>query len=216
VDSRGVGWTIAALVLVAVGLGGVRGVLGGAGVGDRSAVVMSVLLCLGIWFATRLLGGPKLACLVTLAAVVLLDVAALPQRSPPPYDDLEAFYRTDQMLSTRVSAPSSAESSTALTVLAQPTFAGTQPRFGLAGVVNGAQLSWNCTFGHGLQTLALPLPDGLVPPGGSADVQLHLSGSPSRENDYLVVYASSPRGGFVVSLVPVSGLDPGVTPCTLA
>jgi hypothetical protein len=209
------GWTIGALAVVVAGLG-LRGVLGGASVGDRSAMAMSVLLCIGVWVATRLLGGPRVAFFVTIAAVALLDLAALPQRSPPPYDDLEAFYRTDQVLSTRVSVPAGVEGGAALTVLAQPTFAGTQPHFGLAGMVNGAELSWNCTFDHGLQTLALPLPGGLVRPGESADVQLHLSGSPSRETDYLVVYASSQRGGFVVSLVPTSGLGAGVTTCVLA
>jgi hypothetical protein len=163
-----------------------------------------------------LLGGPKVAFLVTLGVVALLDLAVLPQRATPVYDDLEAFYRTDQALSTRVAAPAGVESGAVLTVVAQPTFPGAQPRFGLAGEVNGTSLTWNCTFGRGIQTLALPLPAGLVQPGEAADVHLRLSGSPSRENDYLVVYASSQRGGFLVALASASGLDPNVTRCAMA
>src|SRR5262249_53488304 len=75
----GWGWTIAAGVVVLVGFG-LRLVLGGGGVGDRSALVMMVLLGGAAWLAARLLGGPR-AALIALAAVVLLvDVAALPPR----------------------------------------------------------------------------------------------------------------------------------------
>jgi hypothetical protein len=214
-DSQGVGWTLAGVAVVVVGLA-VRALLGGAGVGDRSAMVMSVLLGVGVWAAARLLGGPRAAFLATLGVVALLDLAALPQRSPPAFDDLQAFYRTDQLLSAHVSAPDGVQSGAALTLVAQPTFPGAQPHFGLAGEVNGAQLSWSCAFGPGIQTLALPLPTGLVRAGESADVQLHLTGAPSRESDYLVVYASSQRGGFLLSLIPTSGLDASMTRCSLA
>jgi hypothetical protein len=212
--SRGVSWTIGALAVVLVGLG-LRTLLGGGGVGERAAMAMSVLLCIGLWVGARLLGGPRAAFLATLALVALLCLAALPQRNPPAYDDLQAFYRPDQVLSSRVPAPAGIDGGTALTVVAQPTFAGSQPLFGLAGEVNGIPLNWSCAFGHGIHTLALPLPAGLVRPGEMADVQLHLSGSPSRESDYLVVYASSQRGGFLVSLAPTSSLAADVTRCTL-
>ncbi len=192
-------------------------VLGGVGVGDRSAMVMLVLLSVGAWAAARVLGGPRLACLVTLLVVALLDLAALPQRAPPAYDDLEAFYRTDQVLSMPVSVPSGLDpNAAALTVLVQPTFAGAQPRFGLAGTLNGTPVSWSCAFQRGIQTIALPVPPGALGTDRTADVQLHLSGSPSRESEYLLVYASSLRGGFVVELAPTSGLDAGATHCTLA
>jgi hypothetical protein len=214
-ERRGVGWTVGALAVLLVGLG-LRAVLGGAGAGDRSAIVMSVVLSIGIWTAARLLSGPRVAFMVTLVVVALLDLAALPQRNPPTYDDLQALYRTDQELSTRVSASTDVETGVVLTVLAQPTFAGAQPQFGLAAVVNGMPLTWSCAFGRGIQTLALPLPAGTVRQGETADVQLHLSGSPTRESEYLVVYASSQRGGLLVSLAPTSGLDAGVTRCTLA
>jgi hypothetical protein len=214
-DSHGVGWTLGAFAVLGVGLA-VRVLLGGTGVGDRSAMVMSVLLSIGAWAAARLLGGPRAALLVTLGVAALLDLAALPQRNPPAYDDLQALYRTDQLLSTHVAAPDGVQSGAVLTLLAQPTFSGVQPQFGLAGDVNGTQLSWSCAFAHGVQTLALPLPTGLARPRESADVQLHLTGAPSRESDYLVVYASSQRGGFVLSLIPTSGLQDSMTRCMLA
>ncbi|MBV9325650.1 MAG: hypothetical protein JO352_17910 [Chloroflexi bacterium] len=214
-ESRGIGWTVGALAVLIGGLG-VRLVVGGAGVGDRSAMVMALALSLGAWAAARLLGGPRVAFGVMLAVVALLDLAALPQKNPPAYDDLQAFYRTDQLLSSQVTAPAGTDSGATLTVLAQPMFTDAQPQFGLAGTVNGRPMGWSCAFGHGIQTLALPLPAGIVRPAETADVQLHLSGSPSRESDYLVVYASSQRGGFLVSLVPTSALDSSVTRCALA
>ena len=36
-----------------------------------------------------------------------------------------------------------------------------------------------------------------------------------RDGDYLLVYASSARGGFLVSLVNASDVGPGATSCTL-
>jgi len=210
-----VGWTIGALAVLFAGVG-LRVLFGGGGVGDRSAVVMSVLLCVGVWVAARLLGGPRAAFLATLALVALLDLAALPQRNTPEYDDLQAFYRTDQVLSSRVPVPVGSDGEAVLTVLAQPTFTGSEPRFGIAGSINGTPLSWSCAFARGIQTLALPLPAGVVRPGETADVQLHLSGSTSRESDYLVVYASSQRPGFLVSFVPASSLAADGSRCTVA
>ncbi len=72
---------------------------GRGGVGDRSAVVMAALLSAGGWVAALLLSTPRTAFLVTLGLVALLDLAALPPRNEPEYDDREAFYRTDQVLS---------------------------------------------------------------------------------------------------------------------
>jgi hypothetical protein len=199
-----------------VGLG-LRVVIGGAAVGDRSAMVMTVLLGVGAWAAARLLGGPRVAFIVTLVLVVLLDLAALPQRTPPPFDDLQAFYRTDQVLALPVSVPPGLDpSAAALTVLVQPTFAGSQPQFGLTGTLNGTPTSWTCAFQHGIQTIALPVPPGALASGTTADAQLHLTGSPSRESEYLVVFASSQRGGFVAALAPLASLDASVTRCTLA
>jgi hypothetical protein len=196
---------VAAAIVVVLGVG-IRLAIGGAGVGERSAVVMSLLLTLAAWLAARLLGGVRVALIVACVATALLDIAALPRHDPPPYDDLQAFYSTDQVFSARLVVPGGGASD--VQVLAQPVFSGNQPRFGLAGDVNGAAYQWRCTFAHGIQRIALPI---TAVRGGSADVRLHLTGTPARDGDYLIVYASSRLGGFVVSIgMP----DPGATRCT--
>jgi len=205
-------WTVGALGVLLLGLV-VRLVLGGGGVGDRSAMVMLVLLAVAGWLAARLLAGPRAALFTLLGLVALLDLAALPPRNAPQYDDLQAFYRTDQVLSAQPAVPSA--ENPAVTLLAQPVFSGAQAQFGIAGEVNGSALGWTCAFRHGIQTIALPLGTAAIA-SGTADVRLHLSGSPSRESDYLVVYASSKLGGFVIGLQPLASLDPSVTRCTLA
>jgi hypothetical protein len=204
-------------VVLVVGVG-LRLVLGGSGVGGRSAIVMSVLLAVAGWLAAWLLGGPRVALLVTVLVVALLDLAALPVRNAAQYDDLEAFYRTDQVLSAQLAVPGRAdEGGLAVTLLAQPFYAAAKPRFGLAGEVNGSPLQWTCTFPRGVQRLALPLPEGLTSGVGStADVRLHLAGAPDHTSDYLVVYASSRQGGFMIALEPIGSLDASVTRCALA
>jgi hypothetical protein len=204
-----------------LGLGlGLRLVLGGGGVGDRSAVVMSVLLAVAAWFATWLLAGPRAALVVTVVLVALLDLAALPVRNSAGYDDLEALYRTDQMLSAQLAVPAGTrpdQGGLAITLLAQPFFAAAEPRFGLGGEVNGTPLQWTCAFPRGIQRIALPLPAGLASDTqGTADVRLHLTGAPDHTSEYLVVYASSREGGLVISLQPIGALDPSVTSCALA
>jgi hypothetical protein len=213
---RDLGWTLGAVAVLLLGLP-LRALVGGVGVGDRSAMVMTALLGVGAWIAARMLAGPRVAFGVTLVVVALFALAALPQRAPPAYDDLEAFYRTDQRLTTSVAVPPGLDpDAAALTVLAQPTFAGPEARFGLAGTVNNVAVNWSCVFQKGIQTIALPLPGGAVGSGQSVDVQLHLTGSPTRESEYLIAYASSQRGGFVVGLAPSAGLDAAVTRCALA
>jgi hypothetical protein len=208
----GWGWTVAAGLVILVGFG-LRMVVGGGGVGDRSALVMTMLLGGAAWLAARHFGGPR-AALVALAAVVLLvDIAALPPRNQAAYDDLEAFYGTDQTLSATLAVPG--DLSVAITLLVEPVYGGTQPRFGLAGDVNGTPLQWTCAFQHGVQRLALGVPSGLLQGGQTADVRLHLSGSPARDGDYLVVYTSSRLGGFVISLDPVgSPSNANLTHCS--
>ena len=166
--------------------------------------------------AARVLGGTRAALVATVACVVLFDIAALPVRSALEYDDLQAFYRTDQVLMARPAVAVGGDAgSMRLTLLAQPVFGGAQPTYGVAAEINGATLSWNCTFARGLQRLELPLPGDLLQ-NGIADVQLHLTGTPSREADYLLVYSSSRRGGFVVDLLPSANVDPNATVCSLA
>jgi hypothetical protein len=213
---RELGWTLGAVGVLIVGLA-VRVVLGGAGIGDRSAIVITTLLSVGCWVGARLLAGPRVGVLILAAVVVLLDIAALPPRNAPIYDDVQAFYRPDQELRAQlpVAAGVDRTADVAVTLLVQPVFDSGQPRFGLAGEVNGAPLEWTCAFGRGIQRIGLALPVGALVGATSADVRLHLTGEPSRDGDYLLVYASSRLGGFVISLDPAATVDPSVTRCVL-
>jgi hypothetical protein len=210
-------WTAATAAVLVLGAG-VRLALdaGGGGVGAHAAAVMTALLGLGVWTAAIVFGTPRRAFAVTLGLVILLDLAALPPRNVPEYDDREAFYRTDQVLTARVPiAPSLlTETLPVLALLVEPMFAGSQPLFGLAGDVGDTPLTWDCPFRHGMQRLALPVPRALLAGSASIDLRLRLSGSPSRESDYLLVYASSARGGFLLSLVGADIVQ-GATTCTL-
>jgi hypothetical protein len=208
-------WTLAAVAVLVLGLVG-RLALGGGGVGDRSALVMTVLLGGAAWLVGRLFGGPRAALLALLGVVLLLDLAALPNRGAREYDDLEAFYRTDQVLPLQLAAPGGM-ADPAITLLVKPVFAGAAPRFGLAGDVNGTPLQWTCAFQPGaVQRVALPLPVEIVRGQSTLRGQLHLSGSPAHDGDYLVVYASSRMGGFVVGLEPTGALEPSVSRCSTA
>jgi hypothetical protein len=201
------------VLLVGVGL---RLALHGGAVGDRSAAVMLLLLGLSAWSAAVVLAAPRTAFLVTFGLVALLEVASLPARGVPEYDDRQAFFRTDQVLATHVSiAPTSDPAPRILMLLVEPVYSGAQPRFGLAGNVGGATLTWDCAFRYGLQRLALPVPAAALVNSASLDVQLHLTDTPSRESDYLLAYASSARGGFLASLVNITDLGPDATTCTL-
>jgi hypothetical protein len=209
-------WSVATAALVVGGLS-MRLLLGGGGQGDHAAIVMASLLSVGVWVAALLLSTPRVAFLATLAAVAVLDVAALPARNSPEYDDREAFFRPDQVITASVPNPATT-AQPVLVLLVEPVFpeSAAQPRFGLAGdVASATALAWDCTFRRGLQHLALPLPAAAVASAGPIDVRLHLTGSPSRESDYMLVYASAPRGGFLVSLVAAADAGPGATLCAL-
>lgn len=211
---RGVRWSwnaaAGAVLLVGVGL---RLGLAAGGVGDRSAAVMMALLGLSAWAAASVLFTARAAFLVTFCLVGLLDLAALPPRNAPEYDDRQAFYRTDQVLAARV--PVAPASSPVLMLLVEPTFGGPQPMFGFAGQIGDTTLAWACAFQHGLHRLALPVPPVALTNAGSVDVRLHLTGSPARETDYLLVYASSARGGLLMSLVSAADVPQAATTCAL-
>jgi hypothetical protein len=212
---RGLGWVGGAALALAVGLA-VRLVLGASGPGDRAATVMMVLLALGGWIVALLVNSPRGAFFALLGLVALLDLGALPARNPPAYDEREAFYRTDQVLSARVPVASGlGQGEPVVTVLVEPVFAGQSARFSLAGEIGDATLAWNCAFRRDLQRLALPVPAALLTAPGPLDVRLHLIGSPNRETDYLLVYASARRGGPLVSLTRASDAGPDATLCTI-
>jgi hypothetical protein len=200
-----------AVLLLGVGL---RLALHAGAIGDRSAAVLLLLLGLGAWAAAILLATPRKAFVVTFVVVALLEVAALPARGLPEYDERQAFFQTDQVLAAQVPAVFSTQSAAALTLLVEPVFSGAQPHFGLAGDVGGTSLTWDCAFRRGLQRLALPV-TSLPASAAAVDARLHLTGSPSRDGDYLMVYASSARGGFLVSLVNAGDVGQGATSCTL-
>jgi hypothetical protein len=196
-------WSAATGIVLLVGLG-LRLAFDAGGVGDRSAAVMTALLGLSAWAAASMLGTPRTAFVVTLGLMALLDLAALPARTATEYDDRQAFYRTDQVLVAQVPiAPTLLQTQTSplLTLLVEPIFAGAQPQFDLAGEIGATQLTWDCAFRHGIQRLTLPVPTALLVGGATLDIRLHLTGSPTRESDYMVLYTSSARGGFLVFLV---------------
>ena len=208
-------WILATGAVLLVGIG-LRLLMHAGAVGDRSAAVMMALLGLSAWAAAMVLATPRTAFFATLGVVTLLELAALPARMLTEYDERQALYQSDQIVAAHVSASTSAtEKPLALTLLVEPVFTGAQPQFGLGGDVGGTSLTWECAFRHGLQRLALPVPPSLPANAGSIDVRLHLTGLPSRESDYLLVYASSARGGFLVSLVGSADLNTDYTRCTL-
>jgi hypothetical protein len=198
-------WYVAALAVVVIGIGA-RLIIGGPGIGERSAVVMMVLLAGCAWLAALVVAGRRVALVVVLVATLLFDVAALPLHDQPAYDDLQAFYATDQVLSATI--PVTPGGASAINLLVQPVFTGPQPRFGLAGDVNGTAYQWTCPFAHGIQTLVLPASVS----GNQAEVNLRLTGSPSHDGDYLIAYISSRLGGFVVSS---GSAGPSATHCSL-
>jgi hypothetical protein len=194
------GWLVGAGVALVVGIV-VRLGLGGGGTGDVSAAIMLTLLAVSAWITAMLLSTPRTAFFVTLSLVALADLAGLPARNQPEYDGREAFYRTDQVLSALVPVEPGLAQPT-LTLLVEPVFPTGQnsPTFGLAGEIGGTPLAWSCLFQRGIQRLALQVPPAAAGGVSGLDVRLRLTGTPSRESDYLVVYASARRGGFVVDL----------------
>jgi len=177
---------------------------------------MTALLGLSAWPTVSVLGTPRTAFVVTFGLMALLDLAALPARSSTAYDDRQAFYRTDQVLAAQVPispTPLQTAEAPVLTLLVEPIFAGARPQFGLAGDVGGAALTWVCPFQHGIQRVALPVPTMPLAGAASLDVRLHLTGSPNRESDYLLVYTSSARGGVLISLAADAN---GATMCALS
>jgi hypothetical protein len=191
-------WLIGSAVVLVVGTL-VRLILAGAGLPSLSGTILAVLLWLGVWAATLLLAPARAAFFVGIAAMAILDLAALQPRTPVAYDDREVLYRTDQVLARQVTASAG---HTLLLILAEPVFEGVQARFGLAGLIGASSVEWSCPFRHGIQRLALPLP---APVSGPLDVQLRLTGAPSRETDYLMIFASSAERGPLISVAESGG-----------
>jgi hypothetical protein len=199
---------VASGLTILVGIGA-RLMIGAGGIGDQSAAVMLAILGIVVWVASGMLASARTAFLLTLATVLLLDLAALPARGGPEYDDRQALFRTDQQLDVRLTAAGSGDQ--VLLALVEPVFGGAQPAFGMAAEINGRPLAWDCSFRHGIQQVALPLSSL---PAGEFDVRLRLTGTPSREADYLLVYSSSVRNGPLLSITSPRSVPPDATPCT--
>ena len=103
-----------------------------------------------------------------------------------------------------------------LTLLVQPMFGGTQPTFGLGAEANGVSLKWTCPFTRDIERLALPVPPQALGNASSLDIHVHLTGSPTRDSDYLLVYTSSRLGGPVISLQGSPAPEAPLTMCALA
>ena len=212
-------WIAGAAATLAGGIG-LRLALGGGGIGDVSAAIMLTLLVSSAWTAAMLVSTPRTAFWFALGLVALANLAALPARNSPEFDAREAFYRTDQTLVAQLPvAAGIAQAQPTLTLLVEPIFpsAQTAPKFELAGEAGGTQraLAWRCGFRRGLQWLALPLPIQVVGGAATLEVRLRLTGTPSRESYYLLVYSSAARGGFVVDLVGAAQ-SPSAPLCQLA
>jgi hypothetical protein len=185
----------------------VRLTLGGFDIPKLSGALLVALLWLGVWLVSLLLANARVAFWVGLASMLVLDLGALPPRAAVEFDDREVLYRTDQVVSVRV-APAAGEST--LLVVAEPVLEGTQARFGLAADVASTYVEWSCPLRRGIQRLALPLP----PVGaGALDIRLKLTGAPSRDGDYLLIYASSAQHGLLVSTAGPASVGDDVTRC---
>jgi hypothetical protein len=212
-------WRWAAVGILVLGLAG-RVALGGGGIGDFSAVVMLVLVGVSVWLATWALSqSERAACVAILIAVIVVDFGALPTRNMAGYDERDALFRTDQAVARTLPVDASLGSGqkpTVLTVVAEAVYPSAlqQPQFQVAADVGQTPLQWQCTFGRGVQTFALPVPASALADQSAVDVQLRVTGTPTREDDYLLVYSSSARGGYLMSLDDASALGADVTRCT--
>jgi hypothetical protein len=167
------------LLVLAVGCAA-RLVLGGLNAPNLSATLLGLLLGAGVAVTAWLVLAPRAGFVAALAAMLVLNVAALTPRAIAPYDERQALYRTDQDLSLPV--PNGASS---VQVLVEPVLTGPTPRFGLAGNLdNGPVVAWSCPWRPGMQRVELPLPTS------GSTLRLRLTGSPSRDGDYLLVYTA--------------------------
>ena len=181
----------------------------GGGPGERAALVMAVLLEAGVGLAVWLVRSPRAALVAVLVATLATNLAALPPRGLPPYDDRQALYRTDQSVVIQASG-----SGRWLPLLVEPRFAGDQPRWRLGATVGGSTVSWDCAWQHGLERILLPLP-GPPATADALDVRLVLGGAPSRDGDYLLIYSSAAQPRIpLLDTPPTTGPSP--TLCALA
>jgi hypothetical protein len=191
-------WLVGALGVLALGLI-VRSVLGGGGVGELSGIVLALVLWLSVWICAVLLTTPRTAFWIGLMAMAALDLAAVPPTTRE-YDDRIALYRTDQALPL---SPQQVAGASYLAVLVEPVFEGPTPQFGLSAEVGNTSVSWTCPWRRGMQWVTLPIPAG----ADTTNVRLRVYGTPARDGDYLLVYASAARGGYLAEMRTTADAD---------
>lgn len=184
----------------------VRLAVGGFALPTVSATLLAILLWLGVWVGSVLLIGPRGGLFVGVAVMAILDLAALPPRTPVAFDEREVLYRTDQTLTVRIPAHAGAAP---VLLLVEPFFGGAQPPYGLAGDIAGQRVAWSCPMHRGRQRIALPLP---MPTSGPLEMRLQLTGSADRATDYLLVYTSASPSG---PLAAPGTSDADTTSCSL-
>ena len=182
------------------------------GIGHLSAAVMSLLLGSGVAAVGLALSSPRAAFVAVLGLMLLLDLGRLPPRAAPGFEEPQALWQTrDQSIEAQLGGSGGAP--THLALFADAVFAGDQAAFGLSATVNGRRVAWHCPFQHGRQWLDLPLDSGS---SNSLDVKLGLSGAPDRQSNYLVVYHSTTRDGWLLGLTEDPAAPAPITSCSQA
>lgn len=197
-DARG-RWLVLGALAVLVGAA-VRVGLGHGEIGAISAGLLVLLVGGCVWTGTTLVLASRTSAVVTALLVLLLDLQGLPPRAEPAFDERIALYGTDQVVTADVQG-----AGTSLSLVAEPVFAGAQPKFSLVADLGSDTLSWSCAFTHGRQRVILPLRQPLRT---ATDVTLRLTGTPARDGDYMLVYLSARRGGPLVDAVDSAARTP--------
>jgi hypothetical protein len=178
------------------------------GVGHLSAAVMSLLLGSGVAAVGLGLGSARTSFVATLGLMLLLDVGRLPPRPAPGFEEPQALWQTgDQTIEASLNTSSGPAH---LAVLADAFYQGERAPYGLAATVNGHDYTWQCPFQKGRQWLELPVDTAEA---NSLDVKLGLSGKPDREANYLVVYRSATRDGWLLGLTEDPAAPAPITTC---
>jgi hypothetical protein len=186
------------------------GVLGSSQV---ALVVLAALLSVCVGAAAVPLAGPRWALACGLGSLVLLNAVRIPVGQSVPYRWRQALYRSDQTIQQRVPLPTQPLGAPALRILVEPHLATRPPPFQLETSTPDRTQRWACPFAAGEQWLLLPLPAVPAADGDAVPVGLRLAGQPSRERDYLVVFAQNEASGFLIQLVDGSEPDPAAVRC---
>lgn len=180
--------------------------------GDASHASLAVLMLLVgecLWAAAFLLVGGRGALLIAVVGVAGLSAIQLPVPDRVPYRWRQALYRPDQAIQLHVPVDARhVPASPALRVLAEPHLVAAQPAFALETEMPLATTRWACPFAAGRQWLELPVPASAIAGKDELPVTLRLTGQPSREGDYLVVYARNESGDFLVELAESAATGP--------